>query len=360
MRRKSFLIVGAALSFVLLGCGSDHKTMMGETAAVPVIAAPPNIKDITVYIDSIGTLEPSIFMEVVPQVDGTIIEVLTTEGEWVEKGIPLFKIDPKFYFIKVEEAEAQLAIDLAHLQAVEKKRARTKTLAEKDLVSQSEWEEREAEAEKSQGVVSLDKARLKNARHDLEHCTVLAPTGGRIGKLDAHPGLLVARGENKPLAAISRMNPLLVEFTLTEKEFAKLPKESIEIYLKSLCTESCQKGEISFIDNAFDSSTGLILVRGKVQNSDYALRPGQNVQVRIPIQVLSQSILIPQKAIRYNQEGPYIYVVQPDQTVALRQIILGNEEGSDQVVLKGLEPSEKLVIDGHLRISPGVKVDVKQ
>lgn len=361
MRKITLILCAAAMSFLLLGCDSKQEAMVMEAApAIPVKAAVPTIKDITVFLESIGTLEPSVFMEVRPQIDGTLVEVLASEGQWVEPGTPLFKIDAKPYTIKVQEAEAQLAIDRANLQAAQKKLARFRPLAQKDLVSQTEWEDREAEAEKSEAAVALDEARLNSAKLELEHCTVTSPSAGRIGKLDAHPGLLVARGQTEPLATISQMNPLLVEFTLTEKEFPKIPKESVQMELKPLCVSGvCKNGDITFLDNHFDSTSGLILVRGKVQNSDYSLRPGQSVQVRIPISVAHQAMLIPQKAIRYNQQGPYIYVVQDDQTVVMRQLILGEEQGIDQVVLEGIAPSEQLIIDGHLRISPGVKVEVK-
>ena len=262
--------------------------------------------------------------------------------------------------IKVQEAEAQLAIDRAHLQAARKKLSRIRPLAQKDLVAQSEWEDHEAEAEKAQATVALDEARLKSAKLELERCIITSPGTGRVGKLDAHPGLLVAKGQIAPLASISQMNPLRVEFTLTEKEFAKIPNNNVQIEVKPLCaSENCKNGDMTFLDNHFDASTGLILLRGKVQNPDYSLRPGQGVKVHIPIAVSSNAILIPQKAIRYNQQGPYIYVALPDQTVALRQLVLGEEQGIDQVVLEGIAPSEQMIIDGHLRISPGIKVEVK-
>ena len=327
---------------------------------VPVKAVAPVVKDITVYLESIGTLQPSVFIEVRPQIDGTLAETLISEGQWVEPGTPLFTIDPKPYAIKVQEAEAQLAINDANLKAVDKKQARIRPLAQKDLVSQMEWEELDAEGEKSRAAVALDEARLKSARLDLERCTIASPVSGRVGKLDAHPGNLVARGQSGPLATISQMDPLLVEFTLTEKEFPKIAQEKLQIEVRPLCASGeCKSGDLTFLDNHFDSSTGLIFVRGKVPNGDHSLRPGQSVQVRIPVSVASNSLLIPQKAIRYNQEGPYIYVIQPDQTVVMRQLILGEEQGTDQIVLQGIDPSEQLIIDGHLRLSLGAKVDVK-
>lgn len=360
MRRKTIILFAAAASVLLCGCNSKQEATAVENPAVPVKAATPTVKDLTVFLESIGTLSPSVFMEVRPRIEGTLTEVMASEGQWVDAGTPLFKIDSKPYVMKVQEAEAQLAMDRANLSAAEKKLRRIRPLVQKDFVSQTEWDDLEAEAEKAEAAVTLDQARLNSAKLDLEHCIIESPTAGRVGKLDAHEGLLVARGQTEPLATISQMNPLRVEFTLTEKEFSKVPKETLKIEVKSLCAPGdCKTGEITFLDNHFDAATGQMAVRGKIENGDYALRPGQSVQVRVPVSVTPQATLIPQKAIRYNQEGPYIYVVQSDQTVVLRQLLLGDEQGSDQVVLEGVDPAEQLIIDGHLRLSPGIKVDLR-
>lgn len=344
------------LALVLQGCKSNE-TGNREQPAVPVVAVLPKVEDITVYLESMGTLEPSVHIEIFPQVEGTLKEVLVTQGEWVEKGTPLFKIDEKPFAIKVEEIDAQLASDAASLQAAEKKYARFKPLFEKDLLSQTERDNLEAEVEKLNASYRLVEARLKGALLDLEHCTICSPTNGRVGKIDLHPGVLIARGQS--LATVSQLDPLHVEFNLTEKEFPQVPNELALFEIKALCTADCRKGMITFHDNHFDSATGLILMRGKIPNEDDALFPGQSVQIKIPVAVNANAMVIPQKAIRYNQEGPYLYVIQPDQTVVIRQVLLGEEQGDHQIVKQGLDPTEKVVIDGHLRLSPGIKVEVK-
>ena len=354
------LILATAVSLLLAGCESHQEILPAEPPHVPVIAAQPVIKDITVYLDSIGTLHPSVLMEARPQIEGTLIEVLISEGQWVRQGTPLFKIDSKPYAIKVLEAEAQLAIDRVNVQAAQKKLARFRTLAQKDLVPQTEWDELETEAERSQATLALDEARLNNAKLDLERCTLQSFINGRVGKLDAHPGLLVTRGQESALATISQMDPLIVEFTVTEKEFPKIPSDVQQMEMKPLSSpESSTAGTITFLDNHFDPETGLLLIRAKVLNPDYSLRPGQSVRVRIPIAITHNATLIPQKAIRYNQQGPYVYIIQPDRSVLVRQLVLGDEQGIDQIILEGLEPTESIVIDGHLRLSPGLKVEVK-
>lgn len=358
MRRYSLVIGILCLPWILGGCRSEEQQETLEISAIPAIAATPVVKDITVYLESIGTLYPSVSMEIKPQTSGTISAVMIKEGQDVQQGTPLFQIDPTSYAIKVKEAEAQLAIDQAGFKAVQKKMARFKSLAERDLMAQTEWDELKAQQQKSQAAVELDSARLAFAQLELDRCTLASPISGRVGKLDAHPGLLVSSGQT--LVTISTMDPLIVEFYVTEKEFRLVPKKGLTVQLHTLCAyDICSSGTVTFLDNHFDAKTGLLLIRGRVDNPSYALRPGQTIRVQIPIETTPQALLIPQKTIRYNQQGPYVYTINEDNTVSVRQLVLGKEYGADQIVLEGLEPHERLILDGHLRLSPGSKVEIK-
>lgn len=345
---------------VLTGCGTDQTTTTAEMPAIPVIAHPPIVKDITTYIDSIGTLHPSMFLEVRAQVNGILDKVFVTEGQELQTGTPLFSIEPTYYSIKVREAQAQLAMDEADFLNIKKKMDRYRDLFQKELISKTEWEELETQLAKAQAAVDCDQARLITAKLDLEHCTVKSSITGSIGKLDLHPGLLINEGQTDSLATISQMDPLIVEFKVTEKEYAKLLSDNRLIEIHPLCSNEISKqGTITFVDNHFDPKTGLLLIRAQMDNGDKTLRPGQSVRVRIPVSVTSAAKMIPQKAIRYNQSGPYVYVVQSDNTVASRQLVLGDELDSDQIVLQGIDNDEQIITDGHLRLAPGSKVEIK-
>ena len=123
--------------------------------------------------------------------------------------------------------------------------------------------------------------------------------------------------------------------------------------------EPCKQGTVDFVDNEFDPKTGLLLVHGTLANPEYLLRPGQTVHVRVPVAFENDVLVIPQKAIRYNQQGPFVYVVQPDMSVTVRQVKLGAERGFDQIILDGIESDEPVILDGHLRLSEGLKVELK-
>jgi multidrug efflux system membrane fusion protein len=356
MRLSLKLFTLLALCAALNGCKSDPQKPMQEMPAIPVTAAAPVVRDVTTYVETIGTLRPSASVEVRPQVSGKVDRVLVGEGSQVEKGTLLFSIDELLYKSKMQEAQALLAIDQAGMQLAEKKLERYRDLAKRDLISQTEWDDLQTALAVAQAKVEMEKARLQSAQFDYENCLVKAPISGRVGKLDIHPGHLAA--QSVPLASIVQNDPLTVEFHLTEKEYAKTNSWHRPIQLTLFCSDQkCHEGGITFLDSHFEG--GLLLVRGTVPNAEQALRPGQSVRVRIPVAVAEQALLIPQKAIRYNQQGPYVYVIKEDKTVEMRALVVGDELESDQLVLEGLTAAEQIILDGHLRLSPGAKVDVQ-
>ncbi len=187
------------------------------------------------------------------------------------------------------------------------------------------------------------------------------PTDGRLGRMDIHPGTLVSREQSTALTILSRSDPLIVNFTMTEKEFFRLPKEALALEVNLLCNTECKSpGMITFLDSSFDTLSGLLNVRGEFRNEGNQFFAGQTVNVRLPIVTLPQVSLIPQKAVKYSQEGPYVYIVSAEKCIELRPLMLGEEEGEEVIVRNGLIPQDLVVISGHGRLSPGCKVDVQQ
>lgn len=359
MHRLNFLLF-FFLSLFLTACESKSDSVKKEATPIPVLVVTPTVKNVPIYFESIGTLQPITLMEIKPRADGPISDVFIHEGEWVKEGDPLFKIDSRPYGIKVHKAKAQLAIDQATLGGLEKKRARIQNLVDKDLIAKSDWDQLHMEILKAEAATQLSQASLEVALMDLEHCTLCAPFAGRVGKLDVHPGLIVSSNQSSALTTLSKMDPLIIEFSITEKEYLKLSQQKVAIEIQSLCAlNEIQTGSITFFDNQFNAKTGLLLVRGTLSNPDCNIRPGQAVRVRVPVSEVENAKLIPQKAVKYNQEGPYIYVVQSDNTVGLRRVLLGSEQGNDVIILEGIDLAEPVITDGHLRLFPGLKVEIK-
>lgn len=354
-----------------IGCqqASSPKGDAKADTSLPVITTQPVVRDVTTYMETIGTLEAAQLYEVRPQVHGTIDSIHTYEGAWVKKGDPLFTIDTRPYSIVVKQAEAQIAIDRANAIAAKQKVERLRPLAEKDLIPQLEWESAEASATASEAMIALDSARLDAAELDFENCTVFAIGDGRIGKISIYPGAMVLKGQPEPLVVISQMDPLVAEFSISEKEFPAYSADFSTIVIQTLCGKgsslNCSSGfettgEIFFLDNAFEATSGKLLVRAAVSNPEIALRPGQTIRVKIAKESLAKQLVVPQRAIKYDASGAYAWVIDRDNKAQQKHVNLGPEIDDDVVIASGLEPHESVVTVGHSRLSPGAEVEVKQ
>lgn len=346
--------------FLLIGCERTTEPSSSLESPIPVKAIMPSIKDVPSEIEVIGHLRSSIFIEIYPQVEGILQAVYVKEGEWVKAGTPLFQIDPQAHLLKMKEIEAQIAIDQAMHAAAEKKLRRYHQLIEKNLVAESEWDRHKMEVAKTSGAIALGLAKLERAHLDLDRCTIRSPIDGWVGKIDASPGALISQGKGNPLGTVLQIDPLVVEFLLTESEFEKLQDQEKTITIQRLCGKGLNcSGNITFIDSHFDTKTGQIFVRGRLANSCLSLKPGQLVNVRIPVSVQKEALLIPEKAVKHNLSGPYVYVISHEKTAQIRSVLLGETIDKEVIIKQGLSPQDQIISEGHLRLHPGMKVEIK-
>jgi multidrug efflux system membrane fusion protein len=313
------------------------------------------VRDVPLYFEAIGVVKPARTAEVKPQVTGLITEVHFTEGDFVEEGALLYSVDEASYAIRVQEAEAQWDQNLAHLNNAQKKLGRYRSLHSTDLIAKVEWDELETQIALHEAMLKADEARLLAAKLDLEHCKILAPIAGLAGKSAFQAGNM-AQGES--LVTLTQVDPLFVDFSITEQELHQLPKKSSLIKVYAAGKEECLgKGTVTFLDHAIDPKSGMLAVRGKLAGEPKALWPGQSVRVHLYFGKIENASLIPMRAVRTNQEGPYIFAVKEDNTVEIRQIKLGAEDRGSIVVEEGLEGAGKIVTEGQLRLFPGSKVE---
>lgn len=366
MRRFGII---AILGILLTACSSEPQSQGYTPPVIPVLMAEVTVQDVPVYIESLGSVKPSLSVEVRPQVSGRLMKVHFTEGQTVKKGTLLFSIEPDTYRNKLIEAKAQYDQDRASLEATRKKSERYASLTQKDLVSQQDWDDMQALLIKSESILEADEAKFASAEADFKNCTITAPIDGRTGKISTHPGNIVTASMASPLVTIANVDPLYVEFTLTEKEYQQIApaqsKGGLAIEITPLASQTQVQatrtpGAMTFLDHTFDAKTGLLLVRGQFANAEGTYLPGQSVKVYLPVNVIKDAKVVPQHAVKINQQGPYVFVVQPDNTAMIRQISTGDEIGDKVIVLEGLETGETVITDGHLRLAPGMKVEIKK
>jgi len=357
--RKIFLTFTSC--YLLISCGSTIDEPKSEKQAIPVIAVHPKVKDITTYVESIGTFHPSVQIDLHSQVTGIIDEIFVHEGQWIKKDRPLLKIDSRFYEIKLREANAQIQLDRVELEAAQRKIERFRQLAERDLVAQTEWDEIVTHAEKAQAILKLSEARLDTIKLELEQCTIKSPIDGKIDKINVQTSSLI--NSSGLLLTILQLDPLQIKFSVTEQELAKFPHNNPKIEIHSTCGSSfgspCATGVVTYLDNYFDTKTGQLHVKGTVDNPNLAFRPGQIIKLNIPVFLKENQLLIPQKAVRYNAEGTYVYVVNQENIVAQQQVVLGEEIDTEVIVNEGIKADDVVITDGHLRANPGSIVEVQ-
>lgn len=353
-------MISLVLILLLAACSSHEEVPTSK--ATPVLSATVALEDVPLFLESVGKLNASTYVAIFPQVSGMLLDCCVKEGSAVHKGDVLFKIDPQPYLVVLRQAKAQLALDQSTLDTARKKLSRYESLLKKDLISQQEWDELSAHVAAAEAVVEQDSAKLQQAKRDLSHCNITAPVNGRMGRCTLDAGNLVVVGQSTPLTTVSELNPISVAFTLTEKEFHQLNNHravgAIPLEMCSLCHSIHAQGKITYIDHNFNPQTGLLHLGGSFPNPNKQFLSGQNVRIKIPVTILSQVKVIPASAVKINQIGPYVFIIKADNTIELRQVILGEEFDNKVVVTEGLQAGERIVTEGHARLFPGILVEV--
>ncbi len=343
MRRLCLLVILAA-------CSKEAPKPF-EMPPVAVQTATVEMRDVPLYFEAMGTIKPSQAAEVRPQVKGTITGIHFTEGEWVEKGQLLYSIEDASYAIRVREAEAMLQQDMAHLKNEQKKLERYKTLSKPGHIAPVEWDELQTKIALYDAMIKADEAKLASAKLDLEHCRIVAPIQGCAGKTALQVGNMAG---DLPLVKLSQMDPLLVEFELTPAEREKLPlSPQLEVYAAGT-NDILASGRVVFLDHSIDPKSGMIAAKGILTELKTPLWSEQSVRVQILYGKKEHARLVPLRAIKTNQTGPYVFLVKEDSTVEVRPVKLGPEEKGFVVV--DLDEG-KVVTEGHSRLFPGSKVE---
>ena len=362
---NSILIPTLAVVVTMLvnGCSDGAKKGAGGAGA-PVLVAPAVETNVSVQIDPppVGHVMPYSTVTIRPQVGGVLSQVHFREGQEVKKGDLLFTIDPRPTQAALDAARANLARDQALLENARIQFDREQKLFDQKLVSQNEFDTSKAGLDTLEGTLAADQAAIMNAGLNLEFTGIRAPFDGRTGSLQFHEGNVV-KAPDDTLLTINQIHPIYVAFAVPEQYLPVIKREMREKTLKVMATfqnmDAPPEGELTFIDNAVDPTTGMIQLKATFPNEDNALWPGQFVQVALTLSELTNAIVVPSQAVQTGQAGNFIYVVKPDQTVEQRPVTIGITSQGGTVVPSGLKAGEMVVTDGQLRLAPGVKVSIK-
>ena len=290
-----------------------------------------------------------------------------TEGTLVKKDQLLFTLDKREYESKLLQAKAQLEAAQARLGKDETDERRLKPLAERKAVPQQDYDNAAANLLAARAGVSAAKASVVDAELNLSYCTIRSPIAGLIGKRMVDPGNLVGKSEATLLDTVSSVDPIRVNATVSEAEYLKFAAQFKEkgapaggAVLELILADGTvfpRKGKVVIVDRAVDVKTGTLKLVAEFPNPDGRLRPGQFGRVRAPVEVVQDAILVPKRAVQEVQGSQTVLVVGPDNMVALRTIRPGESVGQSLIVLDGVKPGERVIVDGIQKARPGSKVN---
>ena len=332
--------------------------------AVPVTTAPVVQKSVPLSVQGIGTVIAASTVTVRAQVTGELTSVNFIEGDEVQEGQVIVTIDKRPLEAALQQTQAALDRDVAQAANARSQAARYQDLLKRGIATKEQVDQIVANAAALDATVELDKANVENAKVQLQYATIRAPITGKTGLLQVHPGNLVRATDTTPIVTINKITPVYVSFSVPEAMLPDLKRYMAKGKLAVTALPPNDQGApatglINFIDNAVDPTTGQIKVKGTFPNTDRHLWPGQFVNVNVTLSTEPNAIVVPSLAVQTGQQGTYVFVVKPDQTVDLRPVTVERSSGDQSVIKTGVTPGETVVTDGQLRLNPGTRVSIK-
>ena len=336
----------------------------GQGGPTPVVAMAATQGDIDVIVNGLGTVTPLRTVAVKTRVDGELVRVLFEEGQLVKEGQLLAEIDPRAFQVQLQQAEGQLARDRALLENAKLDLERYNTLFQQDSIAKQQVDTQVSLVRQYEGAIRVDASQVQNARLQLAYARITAPISGRLGLRQVDPGNIVHAGDANGIVVITQLEPISVLYTVPQDLLPTVMKRlqsGDQIAVEAWDREQKAKladGTLASADNQVDPQTGTVKLKARFANSDHGLFPQQFVNVRMKLDTLHDSVIVPPAAVQRGAQGMFVYVVQPDQTVALRPVKLGPADGQRQSIAEGLKPGDMVVTDGTDRLRPGAPVSV--
>ncbi len=321
--------------------------------------------DIGVNINALGTVTSLATVTVRSQISGYLMKIDFTEGDEVKKGDVLAEIDSRPYEAALAQAKGNLARDEALLKGAQVDLARYQGLAAQNAVPRQTLDTQVALVAQDQGTVEADRAAVNAAQVNLNYCHIVAPNDGRVGIRQVDQGNYVTPGDANGIVVVTQLKPISVLFTVPEdnlqailkrlQEGAKLPTTALD----RSSTKALAQGVVQSTDSQIDPTTGTIKLRAQFPNDDEALFPNQFVNIRLLLDTHKNVTIMPTAGVQRGVPGTFVYLVNSDNTVSVRKIELGITDGDNVEVKSGLQPGDRIVIDGADKLRDGAKINVR-
>ena len=360
------LLALAAVGYYFYGGTSTQSSRVARgrfnaDEAVPVVAVEAKRADVPVYLDAVGTTKALNTVTVRPQVDGKLISINFDEGQNVNQGDTLARIDPTLFQATLDQAVAKKAQDESLLANAKIDLDRYERLAASNAINRQQADTQKALVAQYSAQVQSDQAAIDSARATVGYTNIVAPLGGRTGIRQVDVGNVIHPTDANGIVVITQVTPISVLFNLPQQNldrvnaaFARgpLPVDA----LRSDNDDVVARGQLTVVDNQVDQSTGTVRLKAEFANPDLRLWPGQFLNVRLLVDTLKQVVVIPTGAVQRGPKGTYVFVVKSDNTVAMQDVTVGQQDETQAVIGKGVEPAQRVVTTGFARLTEGSKV----
>ncbi|WP_158277611.1 efflux RND transporter periplasmic adaptor subunit [Opitutus sp. ER46] len=358
-------VATAALLVAVAGCSKSGSGSGGRGGGgAPVLVGKAERKVVPLVIDAVGTVEPIRAASVRAQITGTLLRIAIREGQDVAEGDLLFEIDPRPFESTLRSALADQKRIQVQFENARAQVERYKRLDVGRMVSQEEAQQVQDAARALEAQAAAAAAAVESARLQLSYCSVRAPIAGRTGNISVHEGDLIRSSEAGNLVTINQLNPIYVTFGVAQQYLPAIARYraehplAVEIRLGSTEETPAASGELTFVDNAVDTTTGTIRLKATIANEQQRLWPGQFATVAVRL-AAPEVLTVPASAVQSDQAGQHVFVVKTDSTAEFRKIVVERTFNDDAVVTAGLEAGDTVVTDGQLRVISGRPVQVK-
>jgi multidrug efflux system membrane fusion protein len=329
---------------------------------MPVVAAPAVTGDIDITLNGLGTVTSLATVTVKSQISGQLIRVAYQEGQTINKGDLVAEIDSRPYELALAQAQGALERDQALLQSAELDLKRYQDLAKTNAIPRQQLDTQVSLVAQDKGLVIADKAQIDTQKLNIAYCHIVSPVTGRAGLRLVDPGNYVTANDAGGIVVITQLQPISVIFTVAEDNLPQIVKRlragatlPVTAFDRSGAT-ALATGTLKTLDNQIDTTTGTLKLRAEFVNQDDSLFPNQFVNVRLLIDTLRDAVVVPTSAIQRGAPGTFVYLVNADNTVAVRPVTLGPSSAERVAIQAGLAPGDRVVVDGADKLRNGARV----
>lgn len=362
-QRWMMLAAAVAMLIVLSACGETKKAQAVSQPPAPVTVGKAELRPVPVTVSAVGNIQPFSTVQVKSMVTAPVQSANFKPGDFVKKGQLLFQLDESSFQADLLRAQGQQAKDQAAAVNARQQAKRYQSLFEQGIVSRDQNDVMQSTADQADAAVKADQAAVETSKINLRYCKIFSPIDGRVGDLLVYPGNLI-KANDASMVVINQLTPIYVNFAVPEQFLGDIKKHmaSGDLKVQSFFPDPAQaaaNGKLSFVDNTVDPKTGTIALKATFENEDHRLWPGQFVNTVVTLATIPDAITVPLSAVQNGQKGPYLYVVTADNRADLRQVVLGPQVQTLQVITNGVKPGETVITDGQLRVVPNAPVDIK-